>query len=385
MHWGPSSAVWPTRRSRALDISLAVTAATVDACVFWFVDTFFIPGPVIAGFSFVLGLMLVIRRRYPVLLAVLTTVLALTTGAGLLSYLIVFYTLGAYAASRRAVFCIAGLAIAAFVIQPGPGTDEEAPLGILLLIGTVLVASPVLLGLYMGARKQLIASLQERTRRLEREQSLLAERARVEERTRIAREMHDVVANRVSVMVVHSGALKAIVARDPEKAAETAAVIGDMGRQALDELRQVIGVLRLGDETDPQATPGLAEFDELVAQSGAAGLKVTLTVDCEDGKLPPAVARTAYRVIQEGLTNVHKHAGEADTTVLLRQYPDSIEMSVENLPETVRLEHGLPSGGNGLVGLRERVTALGGTFEAGPRPAGGFAVRARIPLPQCPS
>lgn len=382
MHWGPESAVWPTRRSRALDISLAVTAAVADAAVLWFVKDFFLPGPVVSAVSFVLGLTLVLRRRFPVALAVLSTILALTTGAGLLSYLIIFYTLGAYAASRRTVLTIAGVAIAAFVIQPGPGTDRDAPLALLLLIGTVLVASPVLLGLYMGARKQLIASLQERTRRLEREQTLLAERARVEERTRIAREMHDVVANRVSVMVVHSGALKAIAARDPAKAAETAAVIGDMGRQALDELRQVIGVLRLGDDAGPLSTPTLADFEELVAQSGAAGLKVCLTTECEDGTLPPAVARTVYRVIQEGLTNVHKHAGDADTEVVLRQHPDSIEMSVENaLRALERPDHGLPSGGNGLVGLRERVTALGGVFEAGPRPEGGFLVRARIPIP----
>jgi signal transduction histidine kinase len=192
--------------------------------------------------------------------------------------------------------------------------------------------------------------------------------------------MHDVVANRISVMVVHAGALKAIAGRDPVRAAETAGVIGDMGRQALEELRHVIGVLRQGEQALPQEAVTLAHVRELVGQSGAAGLRVDMSVSGEERPMPYAVGRTLYRLVQEALTNVHKHAGSADTRVSLGLLPEAIEVSVVNDPPTARPEHRLPSGGNGLVGLRERVHALGGSFEAGPC-EGGYAVRARLPLP----
>ncbi|MBA9006414.1 sensor histidine kinase [Thermomonospora cellulosilytica] len=374
--------MWPTKRSRALDVSLAAGAAVVDAFAVWFAtQDFWLPRWATVLAAVLLGLCLVVRRRHPVALVAAVIVVGTTTGAGFLAGIIASYSLGAYASSRRAVFCLAAIGIAAFTLQPEPGLDRSEPVMLRLTVAAVFGLPPVLLGLYMGTRKQLIASLQERTRRLERERTLLAERARVEERTRIAREMHDVVANRVSVMVVQAAALRAVAARDPQRAAETAKVIGDMGRQALDELRQVIGVLRLGSDSGPQAVPGPDDFAELVEQSRAAGLKVALTIEINDGQLPPAVARAAYRVIQEGLTNVHKHAGEADTEVLVRQTPDAIELSVLNGPPPGEPERLLPSGGNGLVGLGERVTALGGTLDAGPRPEGGFALRARIPLP----
>ncbi|REE99786.1 sensor histidine kinase [Thermomonospora umbrina] len=385
MRGDPGAAMWPTRRSRVLDVSLAAGAAVFDAVAMWFSDyDFWLRPPVVSAAAFLLGLTLVARRRHAVVITSLVILVGATTGAGFSAGLIALYSLGAYAHSRRAVTCLSSVAVLAFVIQPEPGLDGDEGVLLRLMVALVFVAPPVLLGLYMGTRKQLIASLQERTRRLERERTLLAERARVEERTRIAREMHDVVANRVSVMVVHAAALKAVAGRDPDRAVETAVVIGDMGRQALDELRQVIGVLRLGEANDPQATPGLEDFRELVAQSGAAGLKVDLTTEIEDGALPPAMARTVYRVIQEALTNVHKHAGQAVTRVTIRQMPEIIEIAVCNERPTDGPVHGLPGGGNGLVGLRERVTALGGAFESGPEPGGGFAVRARIPLPTTP-
>ncbi|TNY37644.1 sensor histidine kinase [Thermomonospora catenispora] len=372
----------PTKRSRALDVALAAGAAVTDALIAWVTTVdFWLPRWATASAAFVLGLCLVVRRRHPVALVAAGTAVGAATGGGAVSGLIACYSLGAYATSRRAVLCLTALGIASFALQPEPGLDRSEPLTLRLIVGMVFALPPVLLGLYMGARKQLIASLQERTRRLEREQTLLAERARVEERARIAREMHDVVANRISVMVVQAAALRAIAARDPQRAAETAEVIGDMGRQALEELRQVIGVLRLGEDSGPQTVPGPDDIAELVERSRAAGLKIALTTELGDCQLPPAVARAAYRVIQEGLTNVHKHAGEADTEVLVRQTSDAIELSVVNGPPPGEPERLLPSGGNGLVGLRERVTALGGALDAGPRPEGGFALRARIPLP----
>jgi signal transduction histidine kinase len=252
-----------------------------------------------------------------------------------------------------------------------------------------------------------------------------AEWARNEERTRIAREMHDVVAHRVSLMVVHAAALQAVARKDPEKAVRNAALVGDMGRQALTELREMLGVLRSGDglparergvlggsdgvaEPVPLAAvgvaaaaaasrveevsscggegvpegPTLAELEELVGQSAAAGMVVDLSVEGEARGYAPEVESTAYRVVQEALTNVHKHAAGAKTHVRLAHRGSEIAMQVENGPPpepasaaSVRL----PSGGNGLLGMKERVVALGGVFVSGPTEAGGFRVSAVIP------
>jgi signal transduction histidine kinase len=382
MQFDRGVAWWPRRRSRALDIALALSAAAIDGVITWFAtEDYFLAPPVISVASVLLGLTLVVRRRFPVLIAAVCIVVGTATGAGVLSFLIAFYTLGAYAHSRRVVLITGAVAVAGVLAQPGPALESGEPFWVLAVVGIVFVTPPTLLGLYMGARKQLIASLQERTARLEREQHLLAERARTEERTRIAREMHDVVANRVSVMVVQAGAVRAIARRDPQRAAEAAGVIGDMGRQALDELRQVIGVLRLGENAAALPAPGMDDIRGLVGQSRAAGLDVTLTVQGDERMLPAAIAGTAYRVVQEALTNVHKHAGAVTARVALHHLPDAIEVRVENDAPSARPDHGLPSGGNGLVGLRERVTALGGVFEASAGDGGGYAVRARVPLP----
>ncbi|HEX2313752.1 MAG TPA: sensor histidine kinase, partial [Thermomonospora sp.] len=198
MRWYPGAAMWPTRRSRVLDVSLAAGSAVVDALAVWFADYdgFWLPREVVAGAAVLLGLALVVRRRHSVALVALAILVGVATGAGFTAGMIALYSLGAYALSRRAVVCLATVAVLAFVIQPEPGIDRDEAILVRLAVAALFVVPPVLLGLYMGTRKQLIISLQERTRRLERERTLLAERARVEERARIAREMHDVVANR---------------------------------------------------------------------------------------------------------------------------------------------------------------------------------------------
>ena len=375
------SALWPTRRSRALDLSLAFSLAVLDAGWLYIAPQhFWLPRWEVSAASFVLGLTLVVRRRHPVALTVFGIIFSTPTGGGGLSTLVALYSLGAYAHSRRTVIGLALTGYGSYLLFPGPTAAAE-PFLFQAITGIAFTAPPVLLGLYMGTRKQLFASLQERAERLEREQHLLAERARAEERTRIAREMHDVVANRISVMVVHAGALKAVATRDPARAAETAAVIGDMGRQALEELRQVIGVLRQGEEALPQSSPTLSEIRELVGQSSAAGLSVEMSVRGEERPMPAAVGRALYRLVQEALTNVHKHAGDADTSIELSLVPEAVEVEIRNDPPRSGPRHQLPSGGNGLLGMRERVTGLGGSFEAGPCRHGGFSVRARLPLP----
>jgi signal transduction histidine kinase len=201
---------------------------------------------------------------------------------------------------------------------------------------------------------------------------------RLEERARIAHDMHDVVAHRVSLMVLHAGALE--VNTTDDKAAATAALIRTTGREALAQLRDVLGVLKSGDQAvldRLRPLPTLSELDSLLDQSRSAGIPVTRVDDGEPRELPVVVQHAAYRVVQESLTNVHKHAGQAVTKVVLRYLPAALEVSVANAV-TGRPPEPLPGGGLGLVGLRERVEVLGGEFDAGPVP-GGFAVTARLP------
>jgi signal transduction histidine kinase len=248
-----------------------------------------------------------------------------------------------------------------------------------VVVAVLVVGLPVLLGLWVGIRRALVAHLRDEAERLEREQLLQAERAKAQERARIAREMHDVVAHRVGLMVLHAGALEVSLA-DPG-AAQQAHLIRETGREALDELRHVLGVLREradGPPLDPQ--PTLADLDRLAQQSRDAGMKVSVAVEGERRRLPATVERTAYRLVQEALTNVHKHAANAATEVGVRYGRECLEVTVRNAGPDGPPPGLVPAGGgHGLVGLRERVTLLGGTFRAGPQADGGFEVRASLP------
>jgi signal transduction histidine kinase len=254
--------------------------------------------------------------------------------------------------------------------------------GILFAVGVavLVVGVPVLLGLWIGIRRALIAHLRDEAERLRREQLLEAERARAEERASIARELHDVVAHRVGLMVLHAGALEVSLA-DPE-AARQAALVRETGREALDELRHVLGVLRDradGVPLDPQ--PTLADLERLAQQSREAGLEVSVAVEGARRRLPATVERTAYRLVQEALTNVHKHAAGAATDVGVRYGRERLEVTVRNARPAAGPGpgQGLDGGGHGLLGLRERVALLGGSFRAGPRADGGFEVCASLP------
>lgn len=241
----------------------------------------------------------------------------------------------------------------------------------------VLVGLPLATGLWVNARRLAVGALRDRAERMEREQRAHTEQARAQERTRIAQEMHDVVAHRVSLMVLHAGALE--VGAGDERTAEAAALIRGIGREALSDLRNVLGVLRspyAGEATVPQ--PTLVDLDRLLDQTRSLGISVTRRDEGEVRALPDLVERTAYRVVQEALTNVHKHAGGASTEVVLRYLPAEIEVAVGNAPGD-DLDDPLPGAGLGLSGLRERVALLGGEFEARRRPDGGFGMIARLP------
>ncbi|MFJ3867807.1 sensor histidine kinase [Streptomyces nigra] len=420
---------WSRARGAVLDGTLA--GASAVECAFegvGFARDAGLPVPVGVVFGALAGSVLLLRRRWPIAV-VLVSIAVLPAQMGFLLSIVGLYTLAASELPRRIIASLAGMSFVGTLIVTFVWVRQDVARGNLtwgdwvvpfasLTTAIGLTAPSLLLGLYVGARRRLMESLRERADSLERELQLLAERAeeraewaRNEERTRIAREMHDVVAHRVSLMVVHAAALQAVARKDPEKAVRNAALVGDMGRQALTELREMLGVLRSGvasanasrDAVVPLAAVGVAaavaadreraeepvaegpclsELDELVGQSAAAGMVVDLSVEGESREYAPEVEQTAYRVVQEALTNVHKHAAGAKTYVRLAHRVSEIAMQVENEPPPEASSASsarLPSGGNGLVGMKERVSALGGVFVSGPTDAGGFRVSAVIP------
>ncbi|MBE1563344.1 sensor histidine kinase [Nonomuraea africana] len=298
--------------------------------------------------------------------------------------LVASYYAGTTLRERRGVAAYAGmgavvvvLSAAAGVLIGGPREHMTGTFGNATVMGAALIGLPLVFGLWVRARRDVLAAAHERAERLEREQVMRAEQARVQERARIAREMHDIVAHRVSLMVMHAGALE--VGSADTRTAETAALIGDIGREALTNLRDVLGVLRSTTQPAPRAPqPTLADLDELLDRSRALGIALTRRDEGEARSLGPTVERTAYRVVQEALTNVHKHAGETSADVSLRFLPSSLEVVVAN-QSPVRPAAPLPESGWGLVGLRERVELVGGTLHTGYREDGGFELRARIP------
>ncbi|TDQ45866.1 sensor histidine kinase [Actinorugispora endophytica] len=246
---------------------------------------------------------------------------------------------------------------------------------------TFTIVLPMVLGLWVGTRRQLVENLRERAERLEREQNLKAESAIAAERTRIAREMHDVVAHRVSLMVLHAGGLE--VSAEDERTVETAGLIRTTGREALAELREILGVLRdaPGDAAPTAPQPVLSDLAKLVNDSRAAGMAVDWRTTGSPRPLPAQVERTAYRVVQESLTNAAKHAPGADVEVRVDYGARELEAVVVSVPPPERVaDEQAPSSGYGLAGLRERLTLVGGTLTAGPLADGAWQVRAIVPV-----
>ncbi|MDH6123079.1 sensor histidine kinase [Kitasatospora sp. GP82] len=406
---GPTRALWwwERRRSALLDICLAALAGLECAYgAYSLVHDRLHQGMPLALSAAVGGALagasLVVRRRWPAV-PVLMALVFVPGLFGVVLLVVSLYTLAAtweWPSRRGRVVALSALALvetfgmvsfAIFSPAPEPtATTEQMPPSWVVVVLAVLVAvgltvPPVVTGLYVGARRRLVDSLKDRAQGLEAELDLLAEqarerarRARLEERTRIAREMHDVVAHRVSLMVVHAAALERIVPKDPEKAQQSAKLMGEVGRQALNELREILGVLRMSDAV-LESQDGLDDLPQLVQQSEAAGMAVTLTVSGTRRPFATAAEQTAYRVVQEGLTNAHKHAAGAQVSVLLTYVPNGVRVAVINDSADGGEPVALPSGGNGLVGMRERVLALGGTFAAGPDGGGGFRVEAVLP------
>ncbi|MEU2348760.1 histidine kinase [Modestobacter sp. NPDC049651] len=325
------------------------------------------------------GSLLVLRRRAPFPVFLLVAVLSVPSPAlnGALTPL--SYAVGRYV-GRWPVRWVAAVVGTVVVAQPWAGGEAGEAFS-RWLGGAVLVLLPGAFGIYRRTRVLLLAALRDRAEKAEAERELLARDAVLTERTRIAREMHDAVGHRVSLMVLQAGAIE-LAAADRDRVEQLAGQVQTAGRQALDELRQMVGVLRAEDADDaaplgPQ--PGLGDLARLVAEARDAGLAVELTGPPEGGApIDPAVGRAAYRIVQEGLTNAAKHAPGAGVRVALERRPAGLVVRVTNGPASAPAD-GAPSGGYGLVGLAERVRTLGGRLTTGPRLDGGFEVEAVLP------
>jgi signal transduction histidine kinase len=341
----------------------------------------------------VLCLATVMRRRWPEVLCTAAVVgapahLLMPT---LLTYLlpgVCLYAVARYGRSRLVLALLSAVTVVRLAAARAALFESDAISGTLWHIPgeALFMAVPVALGLYAKARVMVLENLRDKAERLEREQHLMAWQARMEERTRIAREMHDVVAHRVSLMVIHAGAIE-VTEEVPDQATRSARLVGEIGRQAVEELREVLAVLRPDQEKGEEAAPRnpqptLDDLSVLAEQSRTAGMNVDVMLSGTRRPLDLSCERTAYRLVQEALTNIHKHAGDnATARVHVRYEPDTLHVAVENdavlTPAPAYLP--FPSGGHGLTGLRERVTVLGGLFEAGPRADGGFRVSAALP------
>jgi signal transduction histidine kinase len=279
------------------------------------------------------------------------------------------YTLWSRFPRRRATWVVT-VVLALLATRPWTPAWDTIPLGLLYTVVPALIAR------YFAARSELLAGLREKAARA-------VEEGRAQERARLAAEMHDVVTHRVSLMVLQAGALE-VTATDPATRA-AAAGLREAGRQALDELRGIVGVF--GGEREgasPAVGPAAPAFDltELVDSSVAAGVVVRLHRSGDDGDVPAAVARTAHRVVQEALTNVHKHAPGGEVCVDVRYSHDEVTVLVENTAPTAPVDAALAGSGSGrgLHGLRERVELLGGELQAGALGGGGFRVQAQLPV-----
>ncbi|GAB2684246.1 sensor histidine kinase [Thalassiella azotivora] len=327
------------------------------------------------------GLSLLARRRYPLLpvgLGVVGTVVAGSEG-------LLALALFALAVRRRdrVLVVVAAFALAAMVLGAAVAGINA---GAATITSVFMTGAAVGLGAFVGARRDLVGTLRERAERAEAEQHLRADQARLAERARIAQEMHDVLAHKISLVALHAGGLEVRPDAGPEQVERAAGLIRLTAREALEDLRDVLGVLRDDVSTGGQPLapqPRMQDVPALVEASARAGVPVTLASDLPDGAQVPAVTgRTAHRVVQEALTNVHKHAPGTATTVRLGGRPGGwLEVVVRNLrPVGGELEPLLPGSGMGLLGLGERVRLAGGRFTAGPD-GDGFTVSASLPWP----
>ncbi|MFE6040576.1 sensor histidine kinase [Streptomyces sp. NPDC056452] len=379
------SSHWPRQR---VDAAVAAAAAAIGVANSWVKPSNGLltgaPLTVIALVSGGTGLLLWWRHRRPIAIPCLVVachVLAFTPTA----LAVALYTVGDVHHRRpRILGLFAVLATLADVaaLRLGDVWDiREAGYSLALVIG------PLVVGYAVALRSDLAAASQAELATREREHRLVLERARIHERARIARDMHDVVSHRVGHMVLMAAALKVGPGAQDKGVAQEAEQIRHEGRQALEELREILGVLTpdRARRTEPRAPQADARnLGDLARTAEHAGLQVDLRVQGQPESLPTVLQQALYRTVQESLTNAAKYAPGAPVQIDLECGPDRVDLSVANGPPAGPPGHDLPGGGNGLIGLRERASLLGGELEAGPE-AGGFRVSLRLPAHPAPT
>jgi len=293
--------------------------------------------------------------------------------------LIALYSIAAHGHRRIAVQAligtVIGLSISVLVTDLGDFTLQA------LISNYIIYGTAWVIGDNMRTRRAYTQELEARAERLEGERETQSREAVIEERRRIAREMHDVVAHNVSVMVVQAGAARRIIESKPDQARDALSSIETTGRQALAEMRRLTGVLRRKEESYKTPQPGLGYLEKLIEQTREAGLPVEVTVEGQPYDLPQGADLSAFRIVQEALTNSLKHAGPSQASVCIKYSPNKLELRVTDNGHGAaeRLSNG-SAAGHGLVGMRERVAMFGGDLKSGPLPGGGYEVRATLPL-----
>ncbi|MEU7037057.1 sensor histidine kinase [Streptomyces sp. NPDC046237] len=353
-------------------------------------------GVVGALFSVVVAL----RRRAPEKMLLLAVALGLVQlGFGLQPFfadfamLVIIYTVAAHDGPRWAsrLALVGGLSAATLSMLRWP-TETSPGSALAHVFFTVIMTVPFALAWVLGdsvrTRRAYFAQLEERASRLEKEREAQAKVAVAAERARIARELHDVVAHNVSVMVVQADGAAYVLDSSPETAKQALETISSTGRQALAEMRRLLGILRTGEHQEageyvPQ--PDVEQIEDLVEQVRGAGLTVDFRIEGTPRPLPSGVELTAYRIVQEALTNTRKHGGpDVGASVRLVYFDDGLGLLVEDdgrgATHEMYEDGGADGRGHGLIGMRERVGMVGGTLDAGPRPGGGFRISALLPL-----
>jgi signal transduction histidine kinase len=328
---------------------------------------------------------LLARRRYPVAVLVvgaLGVVLASSVDSGLVKGPFVSFLLGLTICFRFGMrpWRLQSVAGLAFVIGVATVVELNAPHGKVgdFIWDAITFTVAWVIGFAVGEKYREVDLAKERAERAEREREEEARRAVADERARIARELHDVVGHSVSVMTVQASAVRRLLEQDQERVSAALQVVEQTGREALAEMRRMVGVLRHAEDGPALAPqPSLEQLERLVEHTREAGLRVELRIEGDPVQLPAGIDLTAYRLVQEGLTNAIKHARAQRAEVLVRYADGHVEVSVSDDGEG---GGGGEGGGHGLVGIRERISVYGGDLEAGPRPGGGFRLRATLPV-----
>jgi len=385
--------VWRPGRL-AVDVAVSVAAALLTAHGSWNSVAAWLPHRVIVPLALGQGLLLLARRRVPMAVLAGTTLLSVfmlavgyPDGSAISAPCCAAYALAMHgrhaggdepAGTLRSAAAVLAAAVALAVTAMAPGARDQPGIWGSFTLGALVAASGVL-GYALRTRRDYVAELRDRAARLEAAEGERAARAVVDERLRIARELHDVIGHSISLIAIQSEAAARSARSNPDAVPAFLSRISTASRQALAEMRHVLAVLRPDAEADLSPQPGLGELDELVAQLKTGGLETRL--DAEPMDLPPGIGLTVYRIVQESLTNVLKHAGaEAKVSVTVVRSRGSVRVSVHD-------DGAGPSGrasstAHGIVGMRERAAVYGGTLHTGARPGGGFEVEASIPLPE---